>query len=710
MVIRFYKRNVSFQVIRELCNLNREGVSIEALKFAAEKVGFKALPLKAKLFEEANNMSGNIPLLQELKLPLISFWSPNHFIVIYKIKRDVIYAVDPSRGRVKINFVTAQKYFSPNSLSGKIILLEPTEFFFSRKNTFLKNYSIKGALDFISTHVRDNFNHLSVLFIIVLTRILIIATIPFLAKQAFDSGILKNNIGVLYQILVLQCLLYFINAAIVYFDSIYSNKVSSKVNLHLTREFIEKILAINLSSIISKRSGDIVHRLYDIKRLESFIAKNLVSIVLSLFGALVLSAVISYYEIKILFIVATCSLLYIGWTLFSLNKRSQLNGQKYDNQVTSHRAMTEVVEGICDIKISKGIDRRIERLLNLQKESIKFEFDSTKLTQALNLGSGLINNLSYGIISFYLSFLVIHRAISLGEMAALQLLVSQLNSQVISLVSSATLIQEMRFCLERILEVRSLPNEDSGVNAIIFKSNIQFSDVSFSYNELSPLVLKNINFLIEKGKTTAIVGLSGTGKSTIIKLLLGFYIPNEGDVLVDAVPLRTCDIKEWRTRNGVVNQESYIFFDTIYNNITDFPAIIDQERYLAAIKGAEISDFIESLPIRENTFIGTGGLSLSSGQKQRILLARMIYRNPEILLLDEATNALDSVIEGKILRSLNELCNKSTKIIISHRYSTIREADKVIVIDNGIVVEQGKPEELLNAKQFYYSIYLSQLV
>lgn len=706
MVVKHYKKNITMQTLRDLCHIDREGVSIEAIKNACEKTGLKAVPVKISLGSRQHEHA--LPL-QDLPLPLICFWDNKHFVVVYKIKGAKLWIADPAQGLLIMREEEAEKHLFPDGNAGKAVLLEPDRFFYDKENPYFENQLIRTQLRFITRHMLATKKPFTWLLLAILVKLAFQVISPYLTQQTFDKGILAKDLNILLVILLVQIVVFAAGSLITYFENLVSNKISYRINLSLTREFIGKIFRIPLSYFQKRKTSDFIYRIYDLNKIESFLTYNFSSVLFSFLGVLVLSGMVIWYNPKIFLIFLLYSLIYAIWIKFTLKRKRELNSEKFDIQVSAHKYLTEIVEGIHEIKLNGSESRKMEVLLNNQKKFFLNDLRNMQVSQFLSIGGGLINNLFIGIINFYAAYLAITNVLTIGEMAAIQLLVLQLNSQVLNIYTSASLMQEVKFSLERILEIHSVKDDRTGQEPVHQPQSIEFKQVQFSYTEMSAPVIKKVSFSIECQKTTAIVGTSGSGKTTLMRLALGMLRPTSGQVLLDGKKLTDYDLGSWTKRCGVVMQDGYIFNDTILNNISESGDDLVFENYIKALKLANLYDFVMSLPITHDTVIGSGGLSLSSGQSQRVLIARMIYKNPEFIFMDEATNSLDAETEKCINQELDILFSNKTRLVIAHRLNTVRYADKIIVLKNGVITEEGTHFQLIEQKGFYYDLVKEQL-
>ncbi len=706
MVVKYYKKNIAMQTLRDLCHIDREGVSIQAIVKACEKTGMKAVPVKTTMSSQQHEQA---LLLKDLPLPLISFWDNKHFVVIYKIKNGKLYIADPAMGLLIMREEEAAGHLFPGGNHCKAVLLEPDVFFYDKANPYFENQLIRTQLNFVTKHLLSTRKPFTWLLLAILAKLMFQVISPYLTQQTFDKGIIGKDLNILLLIMLVQIAVFAAGSVITYFESLVSNKISYRINLSLTQDFIHKIFRIPLSYFQKRKTSDFIYRIYDLNKIESFLTYNFSSILFSLLGVVVLSVMVVYYNAKIFLIFLLYSLIYAMWIQFTLRRKRELNSEKFDIQVSTHRYLTEIVEGIHEIKLNGSQSKKMAVLLSNQKKFFVNDLRNMQVSQFLSIGGGLINNLFIGLINFYAAYLAITNVLSIGEMAAIQLLVLQLNSQVLNIYTSASLMQEVKFSLERILEIHSVKDESMGKVPVDNPRAIEFKHVQFAYTEMSAPVIKHVSFSIEFRKTTAIVGTSGSGKTTLMRLALGLLTPTGGEILLDGKTLAEYDTTGWTKRCGVVMQDGYIFNDTIINNITESGDEIIFEKYIRAVKLANLYDFVMSLPITHQTVIGRGGLALSSGQSQRILIARMIYKDPEFIFMDEATNSLDAETEKYINRELDLLFAGKTRLIIAHRLNTVKYADKIIVLKNGIITEEGSHLQLIAQKGFYYELVKEQL-
>lgn len=707
IICSFYKKPISIQVLRNLCNIDREGVSIKALNNTCEKIGFTSKAIKFTVKKE----NDNIPSLEELPLPAIAYWNANHFVVIYKVASNKVYLSDPARGKTSLSIRDARKFLYTNNNYGKIILLEPNNYFYNSNNQYVANHNISKKKNFITTHLLKSKSSFKYLFLLIFGQLIFQSITPFLTQETFDKGIIGKNSNVLLWILCIQIFIFLFSSLISYLQSIISNKVAESINQSLINQFVKKIFKLPLNYYHQKKSSDFLQRIQDLNRIESFLVYNFSSMFVTFLGFIVMTIIAIYYSLSIFSMFILYNTVYGIWMYFILRKKRALDYEQYDIGIFRHRSLVEMIHGYQEIKLGGNETPKIKAFINNQRKFFLNSLKKIKISQSLSVGGGFIKQIGYGYITFYTGLLTIQNHITLGEMAAIQLVISQLDQMLSNMLSTTSIVQDVVFSIERVLDVQSLPEEEYGNKVVDNNWTITLNSINFSYNAVSNKVLNNINLTIEQGKTTAIVGASGSGKTTLLKVALGLCEPTSGNILLNNKPMKEFDISSWRKKCGVVLQDGYIFTDTIINNITqsESDTQIDFKRYINALKLAELYDFVETLPIKHQTKIGNEGLALSSGQHQRLLIARLIYKNPEYIFMDEATNSLDSQTENRVVNNINSHFKNKTKIVIAHRLSTVKNADKIIVMENGKIIEYGSHNKLINLEGSYFNLVKEQL-
>lgn len=699
-----YGKSYLLSEIRKLSYLSKDGVSLLGLAKAAENIGFRTRGVKI----------GLDILAEQAKLPCILHWRQEHFVVLYKVKKKkgnyLFYIADPAAGKIRIDSSDMEKgwlnCYTDGNWTGICLLMEPTSQFYA-KVPEVKKLNISFILRYLIPYKRFLFQ-LVLSFIIGAVLQLIF---PFLTQAIVDKGIYLKNLKFIYLILAGQLFFSLSNAVVNYVRSILLLHISSRINISMLSDFIAKLLNLPINFFDKKFTGDLLQRIKDHEKIETFLISHTLNIAFNVISIIIFSIILLLYSNLIFLIFLIGSIVYVLWIVFFLRRRKEIDYKRFIVSSQNQSNIYQLINGVQDIKLNNCEIEKRWGWESIQVKLFKISLDGVKLEQLQAVGANLINEIKNICITFMSAILVIDGNISLGSMLAIQYINGQLNYPVVSLIKFIYSFQDAKIALERLGEVHLHSNEkQNSIVSVPEYGDITLKDVSFRYGDpYAKMTLDNINLNIHYGKTTAIVGLSGAGKTTLFKLLLGFYSPEKGEILIGGESLESLNIREWRDKCGVVMQDGYIFSDTIANNICVKPDIINKERLLLASDGANITEFIMSLPLKFDTKIGDEGVGLSQGQKQRILIARAIYKNPDYLFFDEATNSLDSKNERFITNNLKKYISGKTIVIIAHRLSTIRYADKIIVLDEGRIVEEGNHSELLLNKGAYYSLIQSQL-
>jgi ATP-binding cassette subfamily B protein len=699
MVAKHFGRSYKLQTLRQFCQINREGVSLLGISDAAEKVGFRSLGAKLNLAD-----------LNEAELPCILHWQQQHFVVLYKVKRGKYHIADPARGLVVLTEADFKTQWLSDKESGIALLLSPTPEFYEQEDE--KDSEIKWSflLRYLVTYKQLVVQLLFGLGIGSLLQLIA----PFLTQSVVDIGINTRNINFIYLILIAQIALIIGRVSVDFIRSWILLHISTRVNVSILTDFLIKLMKLPMSFFDTKMTGDIMQRMSDQKRIESFLTGSTLSTVFSLFNLIVFSVVLVYYNSMIFFVFAVSSALYISWIVIFLKQRRNLDYKRFSISSKNQSSIVQLVTGMQEIKLNNCEQQKRWEWEHLQASLFKFNVKSLALSQYQQGGSTLINESTNLLITFISAKAVIDGNLTLGGMIAVQYIIGQLNSPIQQFLGFIQGFQDAKISLERLNEIHQMDDEEPADKEY---SHDLPEDKSLSLNSLTfrypgagnEPVLENIDLQIPQGKTTAIVGMSGSGKTTILKLLLRFYEPEKGEIKVGDHNLNQFGFKLWRSQCGVVMQDGFIFSDTIARNIAvgdDYP---DKEKLKHAIKVANIQDFIDALPLGLNTKIGAEGNGISQGQRQRMLIARAVYKDPQYLFFDEATNSLDANNERVIMDNMQEFFVGRTVIIVAHRLSTVSNADNIIVLDKGHIIEQGSHLELTALKGDYYRLVKNQL-
>lgn len=716
-ICQHYGKPVSLNWLSGFCTPTREGVSLLGLCNTARELGF-----------EANAVKCTVDALSQLDMPMIIHWNRRHFVVLYRIKNGKrFYISDPAKGRCVLSRAEFEEKWvsmiSKDEEKGIALLLTPrTEFFDGN----FSNTSEKRSFKFLAGYLRQYRSiFLQIAFALLTTSILQLV-MPFMTQAIVDIGIARRSIGFIWMILIGELLIVAGRTSADFLRRWLLLHVSMRINLSLVSDFLIKLLKLPMSYFDTKMTGDLLQRMSDHGRVQAFLSNEVLSMLFSIVTIAVLGAVLAIYNWIIFLIFFVGSIIFLTWTSVFLHRRRVLDYELFQVQSKSQNKTYQFLTSIQEIKLQDCCKRRRWEWEDVQAELFDVQMKSTKLQQTQESGAVFINEIVNILITVVAAGGVIAGALSFGEMLAIQFIVGQLSGPVGSLSGFMYTIQDVKISLERINEIHESQNEQdakhtqdeqdvkSHVSVLPdispLRGEISISNLNFRYDKFNPkLTLEDITFKIPSGKVTAIVGASGSGKTTLIKILLGFYPYEAGDILAEGIALPTCNIELWRQRCGVVMQEGVIFSESIARNIAVNDKDIDYNRLAQAAATACIDTFIASLPMGYDTVIGPEGVGLSQGQKQRILIARAVYRDPDFLFLDEATNALDAKNERQIVENLADFFRGRTVVIVAHRLSTVCDADNIIVLEQGRVVEQGTHTSLTEARGAYYTLVKNQL-
>ena len=708
MMAKYYGKIYSPEYLRELCNITTEGVSVMGITDAAEKIGFKTLV--ANIDYET--------LEKQAPLPCIVHWRQRHFLIVYKIDKEKIYVADPDYGLIEYNkqkFVEGwqnTRYLN-NSNEGLVILLEPSSNFneINEDKKEIKGFS--SLLPYIEPYKKYTIQIIVGLCIISIIQLIL----PFLTQSIVDKGINYRELNFVVLVLIAQITLFFSQSFVSFIQNWLLLYVGSRINLTIASEFLIKLMKLPISYFDSKIPGDILQRLQDSDRLERFLTTS-PSTVFSLVNMLIFMGILAYYNIIILSIFLVGAILYVVWILFFMKKRAELDYKRFDESSGNSSSLLQIISGIREIKINGSEKRRRWGWEEMRIKLYKTSIQSLKLAQMQMIGASSINEIKNILISFIAAYSVIKGEMTLGMMLAVQYIIGQLNNPLLSLVQFFRDAQDAKISLARINEIHEIKDEyqiQETNHELPKNHSIEIQNVTFQYGgKNSKIILDDITLNIPQGKVTAIVGESGSGKTTLLKLLLKLYKQTNGKISIGGIDLRNIDTREWREACGVVMQDGYIFTDTIARNITESQSdlILDKSKLLHAVKVANIEEMIESFPTGYNTRIGpagTSGITLSGGQTQRTLIARAVYKSPQYLFFDEATSALDANNEKVIMENLNEFFTGKTVVVIAHRLSTVKNADNIIVLSKGKIIEQGTHNDLIKKRGAYFELVKNQL-
>jgi ATP-binding cassette subfamily B protein len=704
MVAGFYKMSFSLESLRKKCYITREGVSFLGLSEAADSLGFRTIGVKIP-FEMLNE---NVPL------PCIVHWRQKHFIVVYKIRNNKIWVADPASGLIKYTREEFVKSWASTIADGKpaglVLIIEPTPSLFENENEHEKTNGFRFLLKYFRLYRKYLFQ----LILGLLLGSCIQLVIPFLTQSIIDIGLNNNDIGFIYLILFAQLALLFGRMSVEFIRGWLLLHIGSRVNVAIISGFLQKLMSLPIAFFDTKLTGDILQRIEDNNRIEEFLTSASLNILFSFFNLVVFGIVLAIFNIKILILFLTGSALYIIWVSLFMKSRARLDHQRFKQMSTSGTKLINIVNGMQEIKLTQSELSMRWDWEKLQATLFGLKVKGLSIIQYQSAGATFINEVTNVFITVVAATAVLKGTMTLGMMLAVQFIIGQLNVPVSQIIGFFRMSQDARMSLDRLAEVHQMDNEESNpemkVRKLPDKKDIFINNLSYQYEgPRSPFAIKDADLFIEENKITAIVGTSGSGKTTLLKMLLGFYQPVNGEILIGDTRLSNLSLKVWREKVGAVMQDGFLFPDTIAANIAPGSEEINEEKLINAVEIANIKGFIESLPLGYNTKIGANGHGLSEGQKQRLLIARVIYKNPDIIIFDEATNSLDANNEKAIVENLAGFFEGKTVIVVAHRLSTVKDADKIVVLDGGRIIETGTHESLIMKRGAYFNLVKNQL-
>ena len=708
MVCKHFGREVSLRTLSKLCVATSEGVSMLGVNEAANKLGLRTMCART-----------DFDTLSKATLPCVLHWNQNHFVVLYKVRKGrIFYVADPGKGLVKYNLEEFGKHWVSTASQGEekgiAMFLEPTLEFYSHKVDNEEEDGSPRSFQFLFGYIKQYRKYFGQIVLGLLVGSLLQLILPFLTQSIVDVGIKNQNIGFIWLILLGQLMLTISRTAIDFIRRWLLLHISLRINISLVSDFFIKLLKLPMSFFDTKLMGDLMQRMGDHSRVNSFLTQQTLSIVFSLFTFVVFSIVLLSYNWLVFAIFMLGSLLYGGWLALFLRRRKVLDYELFEQQAINNNKTYEFITSMQEIKLQDCEQRRRWEWEDVQADLFGVQMKSLKLQQTQEAGSIFINELKNIVITVVAATAVIHGQLTLGMMLAVQYIIGQLNSPVEQLMSFFYSVQDVRISLERINEIHRMDDENGkqGLETSVKEEDkgIDLENVNFKYDPHAlKTIIDDVSLTIPKGKVTAIVGASGSGKTTLIKLMLGYYPVLGGQITIGGTDVNTLNKKWWRRQCGVVMQDGVIFSEGIARNIAVDDSEIDKDRLQRAAEIACIHDYVMGLPLKYNTKIGRDGVGLSQGQKQRILIARAVYKNPDYIFLDEATNSLDANNERMIVEHLDEFYKGKTVVIVAHRLSTVKNADQIVVLDKGKVVEIGNHEALTAKRGAYYNLVKNQL-
>ena len=703
------------QFLREKSRISREGVSLQGISEAAEAIGFRTLGAKLA-FEK---------FAAEAPLPCIAHWNQDHFVVVYKIQKKelrlfsrgnvTVQVADPSKGLTtytREEFLDGWLSSQRNGQGeGVVLLLEPSPEFHEAELD-----EKRGTVGF-SRLFGYLFAYKKLLIQLVLGLLagsILQMVFPFLTQSIVDVGVNTQNLNFIYVVLAAQLMLFAGRTSVEFIRSWILLHISTRINISILSDFLIKLMRLPLSFFDVKLFGDLMQRISDHHRIEVFLTNTSLITLFSLFNIIIFGAVLAYYQLSIFLIFLAGSVMYVGWVVLFMKQRRSLDHKRFHVEAKNQSGLVQLIQGMQEIKLANSETQMRWEWERIQAKLFQLSLQGLALNQYQQAGLFFFNEGKNILITFLAAKSVIEGDMTLGAMLAVQYIIGQLNSPVEQLILFMQTAQDAKISLERLNEIHQMDDEEPAnrTNTVLIPDDKSFylKNVTFSYpGTANAPVLKDITLHIPQGRTTAVVGMSGSGKTTLLKLLLRFYQPDQGEIRLGEANLSYISHKSWRSKCGVVMQDGFIFSDTIARNIAVGDEHPNVQRLMQAVEVAQIRDFIESLPLGYNTKIGMEGNGISQGQRQRILIARAVYKDPSFLFFDEATNALDANNESTIMSNLEAFFLGRTVVVVAHRLSTVKNAHQIVVIDKGRIVEQGTHAELTSLQGNYYRLVKNQL-
>ncbi len=722
IIAKYYGKTFDILELRKISENTREGSSLLGLSRAAEAIGFRSLGIKTDLKT----------LLDENILPCIAHWNNGHFVVVYKVTKTRIYVSDPAIGLIDYSLKEFLRGWIGNSADeytqdGILLVLEPSATFYNdpieeeEEEDYKSNYSSKEkerkaqqkrkGLLFFYEYLRPYRRFLIQMGLGLVAGSIIQLILPFLASSVVDIGIQNKNIGFVYLILLAQLAINIGSAVLGIIQNWISVHMNTRISIALISDFIIKLMKLPIAYFDAKQTGDILQRISDHRRIQTLLTGTTLSTIFSFFNLILYSVLLGSFNSTLLMIVLISNTAQFVWLFVFFKQRERLDYKNFSITSRENNQVIEMIYGMQEIKLNNAERYKRWGWEFLQAKLFKVSIESRSLGQMQSVGNLLISSVTTTLISIISAKLVIEGELTLGMMVSVNYIVGQVNAPLSQLVGLVNVVQDAKISLNRINDIYLYEEEEKNnqLTEVNLEKSIIINNLSFRYPGNEKMIFEQLHLEIPAHKITAIVGASGSGKTTLLKLLLRFYEPMTGDIKIGSQHFANISPSYWRGVSGAVMQEGYIFSDTIANNIAVAQEVINKERLKHAVSVANIKDFIEELPLGYNTKIGQEGVSLSTGQKQRLLIARIVYKNPSFIFFDEATSALDANNEKAIIENFNTFFQNKTVLIIAHRLSTVRNADKIVVLDNGKIVEEGAHEQLIAQRGAYYNLVKNQL-
>jgi len=701
MICKYYGKSFSLPYLRERCFLSRTGVSLLGISDAAESLGFRTL--SAKVAPET--------LFEEAPLPAIVHWKQRHFVVVYKVTKKKVYVADPAHGLISYKKSEFLESWAVDQQGGVALFFEVTPEFYEQDEDRGENST---GLSMLLRHLWSYKSFLTQLVLGLLLGSLLGLILPFLTQALVDYGINKQNIGFVYTILVAQIMLFLSRTSVEFIRGWILLHLGTRINISILSVFLMKLMRLPLAFFDGKHLGDLLQRIGDHNRIETFLTSETLNTLFSLINLIVFGIILWFYSTAIFTIFFSGSVLSFIWIFIFLRKRAELDYKRFNQMSENQSNLVQLITGMPEIKLNNCAKQKRWEWQHIQAKLFKVSLDSLAINQYQQAGTSFLNELKNIFITFVAAKEVIDGQMTLGMMMAVTYIIGQLNSPIMQLLGFIRSAQDAKLSLERLGEIHNREDEEpediQKLTTLPQNRDLVIEDLDFHYEgTISEKVLDAISITIPYEKMTAIVGTSGSGKTTLLKLMLRFYKPSDGAIKLGDIDLESYNADFWRQQCGVVMQDGHIFNDTIAKNIALSDEVVDFEKLLNAARVANIHEFITSLPLHYNTKIGGDGNGLSQGQRQRILIARAVYKNPRYIFFDEATSALDANNERTIMDNMERFFRERTAIVVAHRLSTVKNADQIIVLEKGSLVEVGTHATLTAQRGHYFNLVKNQL-
>ena len=704
MVARHYGRRYSLQYLRERSYIDRQGVSLLGIAYAAETIGFRTRAARVSLDH----------FLEQAPLPAIVHWRQNHFVVVTSVRGGKVEVADPDAGLLTYTLDEFRRAWVSLNHRGReggiVLLLQPGPGFYARPD---QAEGGRRQLRFLLEYLRGYGGFMTQVILGMLVAAVLQLVFPFLTQAIVDHGVATQNLSFVNAVLIAQLALFFSRTAVEFIRNRILFHIGTRVYVSVISDFLVKLMKLPVPFFDTRTVGDILQRIQDHTRLQQFVTASTLNVIFSFFTLAVFSAVLALYNPWLCTVFLAGSVLHAAWVVVFLKRRRELDYRRFAEMSASQNALVELVHGMTELKLAGAEQQRRWSWERVQARMFHVNLRGLAVSQMQEGGATFLNELKNIALTFLAAKLVVEGELTLGMLLSVQFIVGQMNTPLGQLIGFTQSLQDAKISLDRLGEIHQHENEEDPAERVLAlpeSRTVALRSVSFHYGgPLAELVLDGLDLDIPEGKVTAIVGASGSGKTTLMKLLLKLYEPTRGEIRMGSVPLRNLSARVLRQSCGVVMQDGHLFNDSVANNIALGFEDIDRARLLHAAQVADIHRFVESLPMGYNTRIGRDGVGMSQGQKQRILLARAVYKNPDLLLFDEATSSLDANTERTIMENLQEFFRGRTVVVIAHRLSTVRNADQIVVLDRGRIIEHGTHAELAALRGAYYTLVKNQL-